>query len=213
MDKVIIIGTYGNGSVIGATIEDMKGYWISGYLIDASKTPYINGAPVLGKVKDYVKYKEHYFIYALTSVKGEQVQYKMLMDMLDNGVRLITIIHPSATLLKPNCIGTGVIIMPGVVFSPNTVIGDFCQFYANSFVGHNSTLGDFVFVSNNASIGSHVEIGLGAHIGSNCTIKEYVKIGKWAIIGAGAVVTKDVEPYSIVVGNPARKIGEVDKYE
>jgi len=47
----------------------------------------------------------------------------------------------------------------------------------------------------------------GATIGANATIVCGVTIGKFAFIGAGAVVTKDVEDYALVVGNPARQIG------
>ena len=52
----------------------------------------------------------------------------------------------------------------------------------------------------------------GASIGANATIVCGNKIGKYSLVGAGAVVTKDVEPYSIVVGNPAHKIGTIDEY-
>lgn len=50
----------------------------------------------------------------------------------------------------------------------------------------------------------------GATIGANATIVCGITIGEFAFIGAGAVVTKDVKPYSLVVGNPAHKIGYVD---
>nr|WP_246566018.1 CatB-related O-acetyltransferase [Tissierella simiarum] len=49
-------------------------------------------------------------------------------------------------------------------------------------------------------------IGNDVWIGSNAVILRGVKVGNGAVIGAGAIVTKDVEPYSIVVGNPARVI-------
>ena len=51
-----------------------------------------------------------------------------------------------------------------------------------------------------------------ASIGANATIVCGVTIGEYAMIGSGAVVTKDVPAYSLVYGNPARVIGEVDKY-
>lgn len=51
----------------------------------------------------------------------------------------------------------------------------------------------------------------GATIGANATIICGVTIGKYAMIGAGAVVTKDVPDYALVVGNPAKMIGTVDK--
>jgi len=49
-----------------------------------------------------------------------------------------------------------------------------------------------------------------ASIGANTTILCGITIGEYAMIGAGAVVTKDVPPYALVVGNPGRIIGEVD---
>jgi len=51
----------------------------------------------------------------------------------------------------------------------------------------------------------------GSTIGANATIVCGVTLGEYCFIGAGAVITKDVEPYSLMVGVPARKIGEVDK--
>ena len=48
-----------------------------------------------------------------------------------------------------------------------------------------------------------------AWVGANAIILPNIKIGKCAVIGAGAVVTKDVEDYAIVAGNPAKKIGDV----
>ncbi|MDP2671615.1 MAG: acyltransferase [bacterium] len=51
----------------------------------------------------------------------------------------------------------------------------------------------------------------GAAIGANATILPGIKIGKWAMIGAGSVVTKGVPDFGLVVGNPARLIGKVNK--
>ena len=49
----------------------------------------------------------------------------------------------------------------------------------------------------------------GASIGANATILPGIKIGKFSMIGAGSVVLKDVPPFSIVAGNPAKIIGQV----
>ena len=50
-----------------------------------------------------------------------------------------------------------------------------------------------------------------ASIGANATIVCGVTIGEYALIGAGSVVTKDVPPFSLVLGNPAKVVGQVDK--
>lgn len=56
--------------------------------------------------------------------------------------------------------------------------------------------------------GGDVVIGDGVWIGFRAIILPGVKIGEGAVIGAGSVVTKNVEPYAIVAGNPAKKVGE-----
>lgn len=53
-----------------------------------------------------------------------------------------------------------------------------------------------------------VDIGTDVWIGGGATVLSGVRIGFGAVVGAGSVVTKDVEPFSIVAGNPARKLGE-----
>ncbi len=53
-------------------------------------------------------------------------------------------------------------------------------------------------------------IGYGAAIGANAVLVCGITVGKWAMIGSGAVVTKDIPDYGLVVGNPARLIGYVD---
>lgn len=54
-----------------------------------------------------------------------------------------------------------------------------------------------------------IRVGRGASLGANATILPKVVIGEWALVGAGAVVTKDVPPHGLVVGNPARLVGFV----
>lgn len=61
------------------------------------------------------------------------------------------------------------------------------------------------------TIGSSVEIGMYAWICSRSIILPGVKIGEGAVVASGAVVTKDVEPYAIVAGVPAKKIGERER--
>ena len=56
------------------------------------------------------------------------------------------------------------------------------------------------------------KVGKGASIGANATIVCGNDIGSYALIGAGAVVTKHVQPYALVVGNPAKQIGWVSEY-
>lgn len=56
-----------------------------------------------------------------------------------------------------------------------------------------------------------MKIGIDSWIGVGAIILNGVTIGDGAVVGAGAVVTKDVEPFTIVAGNPARKINDVPR--
>ena len=111
-----------------------------------------------------------------------------------------------------------------VVISPQVVIGDNVKIQNNVSVYTGVTLEDDVFCgpsmvfTNVINPRSHVPrrdeyratlVKRGASLGANCTVICGYTIGAFAFIGAGAVVTKDVPDYALVVGNPARLTGWV----
>lgn len=82
------------------------------------------------------------------------------------------------------------------------------------FVGPNATFTNDLFPRSKQYPDSYKKtvVEKGASIGANATILAGIKIGKHAMVGAGSVVTKDVPPYAIVVGNPARITGYIDSH-
>ena len=87
--------------------------------------------------------------------------------------------------------------------SSNALIGDFVKLNTLCNVMHDCDINDFATVAPNAVLLGKVSVGEGAYIGANSTTLPYKKIGVSSIVGAGAVVTKDVEDYSVVKGVPA----------
>lgn len=120
-----------------------------------------------------------------------------------------------------NCnIGKSVYIDTEVVIGNNCKIQNFASLYKGLTVGDNVFIGPHVCFTNDLYPRAHIWsddkiektiVDEGASIGANSTIIAGVKIGKYSMIGAGSVVTKNVPDFSLVVGNPARVIGEVDK--
>jgi UDP-2-acetamido-3-amino-2,3-dideoxy-glucuronate N-acetyltransferase len=121
-------------------------------------------------------------------------------------------------------IGRGCVLGQNVNVGNNVVIGDFVKIQNNVSVYEGVTLEDYVFcgpsmVFTNVSdprskypqVGSQFYkptlVGEGASLGANCTIICGHTIGRFAFVGAGAVVTKDVPDFALVVGNPARIVG------
>ena len=209
--KVIIIGGRGNGTVIASTIEDCieygQNYEIVGFLNDKEST--INGYPVVGGIKEqnWDKWGEEvYFVFAMSNVKKAEQRYEMLQSLNIPEDRFISIIHPTAVVSKKAKIGNGVVIMPLVIISPDVILKNHSQCYAQSFVGHDTTIDEMVFIANNSSLGGRVKVEKGAHLGSNSSILERVTIGEFSVIGLASNVIKSTEPKGVYVGNPAKKV-------
>lgn len=218
--KVIIIGGVGNGTVISSTVEDImreSNEWeLLGFLDDRIEVGgELNGFPILGKVDEAPRFnsKDCYFVYSMIRVKQHRERIERLQSLGVPDEKFAVLKHPTAVVSRNVRLGYGVVLMPGVIISPDVTIGNHTQLYANSFVGHDTEVGNHCFIANNASVGGHVIVKEGVHIGSNSSIIERITLGKWSLVGLGAVVLKDVEPFTTVVGNPARSIGSVNKKE
>lgn len=86
----------------------------------------------------------------------------------------------------------------------DTVLHDFVKLDALVHIPHDMIIEENVEVPAGAIFGGFVHIEPGVFVGVNASIRNRVRIGKDAIIGMGAVVTKSVEPGTVVIGNPAK---------
>ncbi|MGD9328888.1 MAG: acyltransferase [Cyclobacteriaceae bacterium] len=121
-----------------------------------------------------------------------------------------------------NCnIGQNVVISPRVILGNNVKIQNNVSVYTGVICEDDVFLGPsmvFTNVVNPRSAvnrrGQYVEtiVKKGASIGANATIVCGYPIGEYAFIGAGAVVTKEVAPYALVVGNPAKQTGWMSEF-
>lgn len=125
--------------------------------------------------------------------------------------------------IMPNCtIGERVNIGQNVVVSPDVTIGNGCKIQNNVSLYTGVILEDYVFCGPSMVFTNVINprceiprrdqykatrVGYGASIGANATIVCGHTIGRFAFIGAGAVVTKDVPDYALMVGVPAKRSG------
>jgi len=118
-------------------------------------------------------------------------------------------------------IGQNVVVSPNVKLGNNVKVQNNVSIYSGVICENDVFLGPsmvFTNITNPRSAvirrGSYENtiVYKGASIGANATIVCGNNIGAYALIGAGAVVTKDVKPYSLLVGNPAKQIGWVSEY-
>jgi acetyltransferase-like isoleucine patch superfamily enzyme len=145
----------------------------------------------------------------------------------------VKIFQPDLVNLYGCSIGDGTKIGAFVEIQRNAKVGANCKISSHTFICTGVTIGDCVFVGHGVmfindlypgavnpdgslqteSDWKVVETNVRDHasIGSNATILAGVTVGEGALVGAGAVLTKDVTPFAIVAGVPARIIGDVRK--
>ena len=121
-----------------------------------------------------------------------------------------------------NCnIGQNVVISPNVILGKNVKVQNNVSIYTGVICEDDVFLGPSMVFTNVINPRSAIDrknqyettiVRKGASIGANATIVCGNDIGEYAFIGAGAVVTKDVLPFALVVGNPSKQIGWVSEY-
>jgi sugar O-acyltransferase (sialic acid O-acetyltransferase NeuD family) len=127
------------------------------------------------------------------------------------GGELYNLIDNTTTIGSYVTLGEGLTLMSGVKVSNGVKMGKGLLAYYDSIITHDVEIGDFVELSPGCKLLGHVKIGDQVHVGSGAIILPRLQIGEGAIIGAGAVVTKDVEPHTVVVGNPAKVLKKENK--
>ncbi|MDI6101719.1 acyltransferase [Actinoplanes sp. NEAU-A12] len=136
-------------------------------------------------------------------------------------------IRENATLGRDCIIGRGAYVGPGVVIGDNVKLQNYALVYEPARLGDGVFIGPAAVLTNDeypravtpdgrlqtgedwTAVG--VTIGEGAAIGARAVCVAPVTVGRWALVAAGAVVTKDVPDFALVVGVPARRVGWVGR--
>ena len=159
--------------------------------------------------------QRHYFSHE-TAIIDENVS-------IGEGTKIWHFSHiMSNAIIGSNCnIGQNVVVCPNVVLGDNCKVQNNVSIYTGVTCDNDVFLGPSIVFTNvinpRSAINrrgqySKTHVGAGASIGANSTIVCGNDIGSYAFIGAGAVITKFVKPYALVVGNPARQIGWMSRY-
>ncbi len=142
---------------------------------------------------------------------------------IGNGTKIWHFSHiMSGCVIGERCnIGQNVVISPAVRLGRNVKIQNNVSVYTGVVCEDDVFLGPSMVFTNVINPRSHVNrrneyaetrVCKGASIGANATVICGNEIGEYALVGAGAVITKPVKAFALVVGNPAKQIGWVSEY-
>jgi UDP-N-acetylglucosamine acyltransferase len=169
--------TVGPFTVIGPNVEIGARTIVGPHVV-------INGPTRIGE-------DNHFFQFASIGDAPQDKKYKGEPTRLEIGHR--NVFRESCTVNRGTTHGEGV-----------TRIGDDNLFMAYSHVAHDCSVGDKAIFANCAALAGHVEIGDWVILGGLTAVHQFVKIGAHAFLAGGAIVQRDVPPYLMVAGNPAK---------
>ncbi|QBP41620.1 2,3,4,5-tetrahydropyridine-2,6-dicarboxylate N-acetyltransferase [Paenisporosarcina antarctica] len=221
-------------------MKQMDAYEIISYIQHAKKsTPvkvYVNGkdlkeisfgenTKVFGEGNSLVLFGEWSEIEpALATYKDRITDMVVENDCRNSAIPLVDLkginsrIEPGAFIRDQVEIGNNCIIMMGAVINIGAVIGDGTMIDMGAILGGRATVGKNCHIGAGAVLAGVIEppsampviVEDDVLIGANAVVLEGVKIGKGSVVAAGAIVTKDVPPYTVVAGMPAKVIKEID---
>ena len=145
----------------------------------------------------------------LVAIGGEHGAARVRIQgfLESKGLRPLTAIHPTAFVAADARLAPGCQVLAHAVVAVECELGQACIINTAASVDHEGRLGNGVHLAPGARLAGCVSVGDFAMIGTGASVLPRVRVGTGVVVGAGAVVLQDVEPWTVVAGNPARKVG------
>jgi sugar O-acyltransferase (sialic acid O-acetyltransferase NeuD family) len=203
-DILIIIGASGHGKVVADIAIKMNKWQSIAFFDDDESIKASMGLKVIGNTTDAYIYidKADFFVAIGNNATREKVQEKLM----DEGMSVVSLIHPSAVIGTDVEIGIGTAVMAGVVINSSSKIGKGCIINTSSSLDHDNVIEDYVHISPGVNLAGTVKIGKGSWIGIGSVVSNNVNLCSGCKVGAGAVVVKDITESGTYVGVPVRRV-------
>jgi sugar O-acyltransferase (sialic acid O-acetyltransferase NeuD family) len=206
MRPLIVWGGTGHAKVLKELVQGTDLELVA--LVDNREIPSaISGVPILRGVAglDAWLVGRHIRAVGAVAVGGGKGRDRVeLMDvLLSRGIACETLRHRTAFVAEDAKIGEGCQILAHASICASVTLGRGVIANTAASVDHDCILGDGVHLAPGARLAGEIIVDRYAFIGIGAIILPGLKIGEGAVIGAGAVVTKNVPPSMVVIGNPA----------
>jgi sugar O-acyltransferase (sialic acid O-acetyltransferase NeuD family) len=203
-NNLLIIGASGHGKVV-ADIALKMNKWQSVFFLDDDESLKSSmGIEVIGKSNEAFKLLNDYDI--SVAIGNNAIREKLKIELESKGASLPALIHPTAVIGEQVNIGSGTVVMAGVVVNCCTRIGKGCIINTGSTIDHDNVIGDFTHISPGVHLAGTVIIGQRTWLGIGSIVSNNVNITSGCKIGAGAVIIKDITEPGIYVGVPVRRV-------
>jgi sugar O-acyltransferase (sialic acid O-acetyltransferase NeuD family) len=121
------------------------------------------------------------------------------------GYKFISYISSRATVLSEE-IGDNCFILEDNTIQPFVKIGNNVVLWSGNHIGHHGIIEDHVFIASHVVVSGHCRIGRNSFLGVNATIRNHLTLAEGTYVGMATAIVRDTEPWSVYVGNPAKKL-------
>lgn len=215
--RLVILGTGGTSRDILDTVCDINDarpgglggevrYQCVAFLDDDASLwgSMLQAVPVVGPLVSASDFQDCVFVCGIGSPDSYRKKPDLVGSLGIPPASFATIVHPSASVSRTARLGRGTVVLQHVTIASNVHIGDHVVVLPNSILSHDVRVGDFTCIAGGTAISGDVRIGHNCYIGTGAAIIGGVTIGDGALVGMGSVVRHDVEPDTVMAGNPAR---------
>lgn len=156
--------------------------------------------------------KEVDIFIAISYTKLNRVRGKCYDLVKSKGYKCATYISSKAFVWHNVEVGENCMIFENNVIQHKVKIGNGVILWSGNHIGHQTHIEDFVYISSHVVISGFCKIGAYSFLGVNSTFNDNITLGKDNIVGSGAVIVRNTEPRSLMIGAPAKPSSK-DSYE
>jgi sugar O-acyltransferase (sialic acid O-acetyltransferase NeuD family) len=208
--KTVIIGAGGHGRVVLDIFRHAHQADPVGFL-DANPEllhQRVDGVEVIAAATAIPSLAARGIDSALIAIGDNATRNMYAQTVRAHGLRLVNAVHPKSNVADTATLGTNVVIAAGALVCAHCRIADSVILNTGCIVDHESLVGRAAHICPGARLAGRVNVEDFAFVGIGATVIQCLTIGRAAVVGAGAVVLQDVEPFTTVVGVPARIVRE-----
>jgi sugar O-acyltransferase (sialic acid O-acetyltransferase NeuD family) len=174
-----------------------------GFLDDSSSAREVYGAPVLRLDAALEQFGAPNLEVAIAN--GEPFVRMALRQKLEAaGVRLATLVDPSAVVSPSARLHPGAVVFPGCFVSSGAELGVNSVMIAGALLGHHAVVGEDCMIAGQVNVGGACRIGNRSYVGMGAQLREQTKVGTASIVGMGSIVFADLPDEVVALGNPCR---------
>ena len=204
MKKVVIFGTGEIGELAHFYFRHDSDYKVVAFTADDDnvESDTFNNLPLIPVSELPAKYPPQQYAahVALSYRKLNQTRAEKYYAMKDLGYTLVSYVCSKSVCWPDLTIGDNCFILENQTIQPTVKIGSNVMIWSGNHLGHGCMIGDHTYISSHVCISGHTKIGQYTFWGVNSATADFVTVGDSVFVAMGALVTKDIESESVVLG-------------